>query len=40
MIKSFSKDPQICKKCGFEMELWEIRHNKYGKIFYLPDLAK
>ena len=39
MIDSFSKDPQICKNCGSEMEVWEIRHSKYGKVFYLPDLA-
>lgn len=40
MIESFSKDPLECKNCGSEMELWEIWHVKYGKIFYLLDLAK
>jgi len=37
MINNFSKDPLKCRKCGTQMELWEIWHKKYG---YIYDLAK
>jgi hypothetical protein len=37
MIRTFSRDPYKCKKCGELMELWEIWQRKYG---YIYDLGK
>jgi len=33
MIRTFSRDPYKCKKCGELMELWEIWQRKYGCIY-------
>ena len=33
MIRTFSKDPYECKRCGEIMELWEIWQSKYGYIY-------
>lgn len=33
LIESFHRDPLKCPHCGAEMELWEIWHPKYGKIY-------
>ena len=35
IIRSFGKDPLLCKKCREEMLLWRIWHPKYGTIFEL-----
>ena len=35
MIRTFSKDPYECKRCGEIMELWEIWQRKYGYIYEL-----
>jgi hypothetical protein len=37
MIRNFSQDPLVCRKCGEHMELWEIWQEKYG---YIYDLGK
>lgn len=34
IIQSYGKDPIRCKKCGSEMELWEIWDPKYDFIFH------
>lgn len=33
LIEAFNRDPLKCPNCGGEMELWEIWHPKYGKIY-------
>lgn len=35
MIINFSKDPLKCRKCGGDMKLLEIWHEKYGYIYAL-----
>ena len=33
LIENFSKDPWQCDRCHGTMELWEIWHPKYGKLY-------
>lgn len=35
LMENFSKDPCQCDKCHGTMELWEIWHPKYGKLYEL-----
>ena len=37
IIDSFGSNPIKCRKCGKEMELWEIWDARYGTIYHIYD---
>ena len=37
IIDSYGKNPIKCRKCGKEMELWEIWNERYGTIYHIFD---
>lgn len=37
IIESYGKNPIKCRKCGKEMEIWEIWNERYGTIYHIFD---